>query len=84
MKSPAEEEPSELSQYLGDKDEIVLINEAIASGDASLMAHAISTVAYARGVADQAFASDARPTIDRVVKMLDLLALELRVASKTL
>lgn len=83
MKTPAEREPFEASNHRGYNDEIDLINEAIASGDAALTAHAISTVAWARGVADQAFVADACPSIGAVVKMLDVLGLELRVVPRT-
>lgn len=71
-----------LSKHLSHVEDITVINEAIATGDPSLMAHAISSVAWAHGVVNQTFTAEAHPTIEGFVKMLDVLGLELRVQSK--
>ncbi|MEP7130315.1 MAG: addiction module antidote protein [Sphingomicrobium sp.] len=78
-----------------DEDQIHLIRDALASGDAHYIAHAIGIVARARGLTDmeretgikrqtlnKALSTQGNPTLETILPVLKALNLELDVHQK--
>jgi probable addiction module antidote protein len=86
--------PYDSAEYLKDPETMQLyMDEAFATGDTALIAHAIGVVARARSMADiarktglsreslyRALSADGRPEFATVVKVLGVLNLKLRTA----
>jgi probable addiction module antidote protein len=85
------------AEYLGEpEDQVALLDEALATGDARVIVHAIGTIARARGMTElsrtsgiarsslyKAVADDANPTIETVMKLLSSLRIGLSAQTKT-
>ncbi|HEX6073539.1 MAG TPA: addiction module antidote protein [Sphingomicrobium sp.] len=78
--------------FRSDEDQVHLIRDALASGDAHYIAHAIGVVARARGLSDmeretgikrqtlhKALSSDGNPTLETILPVLKALNLQLDV-----
>jgi probable addiction module antidote protein len=80
------------AQYLTEaEDQAELLADALASGDAHIVAKAIGIVARARGMSDissatgikrqalyRAFSEDGNPTLETILKVLPALGLQMR------
>jgi len=88
--------PFDASEYLEDAGiQAELLSEALATGKASVIAHAIGTIARARGMSDIARATglsrgslyaalnqEGNPSLDTIMKVIAALDLELRANAK--
>ena len=85
--------PFDAAKHLTDPtDQADLLNEALATGDAKYIAHALGVVARARGISSiagdagiarqslyRALSKDGNPTLDTVARVLASLGLQLAV-----
>jgi probable addiction module antidote protein len=88
--------PFDPSEFLGDTDiQAELLTDALATGDAKIVAHALGTIARARGMSDiaratglsrgslySALSGEGSPQFDTIMKVLHALQLELHALPK--
>lgn len=88
--------PFDASEYLGDAGiQAELLSEALATGKAHVIAHALGTIARARGMSDiarttglsrgslyAALNEEGNPSLDTVMRVIVALELELRADAK--